>query len=203
MKSLVSTDVAAKARIRNAALAAFATEGIEATSIRDVARAAGVSAGLVQHYFPTKSALRNAVNDHVATTVIGAFSDFTNERSSLDEIEELSHRVTAIVRDHPVALRYAVRAVIEGDEAAHELFAVFVQVARAQWQRVADAGLVHADADLLWAALQIVIYNLGTILFQPALDSHLPEPLFSPEGLERWRRASTELWWRGIYAPSP
>jgi AcrR family transcriptional regulator len=43
------SDLSTYARIRNAALEGFATRGVAATSIRDVATAAGVSPGLVQH----------------------------------------------------------------------------------------------------------------------------------------------------------
>jgi len=44
------SDLNAAARIRNAALEGFAANGVAATSIRDVAAAAGVSPGLVQHH---------------------------------------------------------------------------------------------------------------------------------------------------------
>ncbi|UUZ44910.1 TetR family transcriptional regulator [Janibacter limosus] len=38
-------------RIRTAALALFAEHGVAATSLREVARSAGVAPGLVGHYF--------------------------------------------------------------------------------------------------------------------------------------------------------
>jgi AcrR family transcriptional regulator len=50
-----------KARIVSAAAAEFGEHGYEATSIRAVARRAGVDAALVHHYFDDKAALVTAV----------------------------------------------------------------------------------------------------------------------------------------------
>ena len=68
-----SSDLTAAARIREAALRRFAERGVAATSIRDVAKAAGVSPGLVQHHFRSKARLRRAVADHVMRRAIEAF----------------------------------------------------------------------------------------------------------------------------------
>jgi AcrR family transcriptional regulator len=39
----------------------FAEKGVHGTSIRDIAQAAGITEGLIYHYFPSKSALLQAV----------------------------------------------------------------------------------------------------------------------------------------------
>jgi AcrR family transcriptional regulator len=39
----------------------FAERGVQGTAIRDIARAAGITEGLIYHYFPSKSALLRAV----------------------------------------------------------------------------------------------------------------------------------------------
>ena len=44
-------DLTARARIRDAALALFAERGTDGATIRDIAKAAGVSGGLVRHHF--------------------------------------------------------------------------------------------------------------------------------------------------------
>jgi AcrR family transcriptional regulator len=193
------SDLTGYARIRNAALDLFARDGFAATSIRDVAQAAGVSAGLVQHYFVNKAALQDAVNDYVGSTVISTFSDLRPTGSAIERAEQAGLRITALFREHPTTLLYVARAVVDNDETALALFDSFVAVALEQWQQAADDGLLHDDVDVLWAALQIVSYNLGTILFEAALSRHLPESFFSTDGLERWRDASTALFRRGIY----
>lgn len=58
---------------RHAVLAAgiemFATRGFDATSVRDIAAAAGVQPASVYHYYPSKEALLVAIVDRAATTV--------------------------------------------------------------------------------------------------------------------------------------
>lgn len=197
------TDVTALARIRKAALRLFAARGEAATSIRDVARAADVSPGLVQHYFPSKAALRAGVNDHVAAIAVDAFSDVDPASSPLSSAKELGERITGLVREHPDALRYVARSVIDGDEAGLALFDVFVEIATGIQGRLADEGMLQPDLDLRWAALNVVLINLATVLFEQAVDRHLPEPFFSPPGLERWRAADTEMFRRAFYSFRP
>ena len=57
------------ARIRDAAIAQFAANGVAATSVRSIAATAGVSAGSVIHHFGSKENLRNACDEHVAAMI--------------------------------------------------------------------------------------------------------------------------------------
>lgn len=80
----------ARARIRDAALARFGTDGVAGTSVRAVAADAGVSAALVLHHFDSKEGLRQAC-DEAATPVrrylARALLDGTDSASALfDEI---------------------------------------------------------------------------------------------------------------------
>jgi TetR/AcrR family transcriptional regulator, regulator of cefoperazone and chloramphenicol sensitivity len=188
-----SSDLTGYARIRNAALECFARDGFEASSVRAIARAAGVSPGLVQHHFPTKALLRDAVNVHVVALAAAPFADLPLPAADADPFEELGERITRLLSEHPDALRYTARATLEGDEAALELFGAFVAIARSQWDALAREGRLRADLDLDWAALHPVIFNLGVVLFREAIERHLAEPLFSAQGLERLNVAMTTL----------
>jgi signal transduction histidine kinase len=59
-------DLTGRARIREAAMALFAARGVEATSLRAVAREADVSPALVVHHFGSKQGLAEAVDEAVA-----------------------------------------------------------------------------------------------------------------------------------------
>jgi AcrR family transcriptional regulator len=189
----VGSDLTGYARIRNAALECFARDGFEASSVRAIARTAGVSPGLVQHHFPTKLDLREAVNEHVVALAAAPFADLPLPASDADPFAELGDRITHLLSEHPDALRYAARATLEGDRAAIDLFGAFVAIARTQWDQLAAEGRVRPDLDLEWAALHPVIFNLGVVLFSEAIERHLPQPLFSPEGLARLNLAMTAL----------
>jgi AcrR family transcriptional regulator len=196
-----TSDLTTFARIRNAALEGFARDGASATSIRDVAKAANVSPGLVQHHFPTKAALTEAVNDHVMSVAEAAFADMPAAHSTADASAELGRRVTALIREHPDALRYVARASSGADPGALEMFDTFVNIAEKQWEQLAVNGLLRPDIDRRWAALNTIIFNLAPLIFQTALDRHLPDSFSSPQGLERWQNAGTALFRHGIYQP--
>jgi AcrR family transcriptional regulator len=186
-------------RIREAALEGFASDGVAATSIRDVAGRAGVSAGLVQHNFASKDALREAVDDHVRSVAGAAFADFPAGGSATEIQAELGDRVTALVAENPAILRYVARSLASGEDAGLTLFDAFVAISGEQWRRLDAEGLLRTDADLLWVGLQTVVLNLATVLFEGAIDRHLPAPYRSAEMLERWNRASSALFQRGVY----
>jgi AcrR family transcriptional regulator len=195
-----SSDLTTLARIRDAALDLFADRGVRATSIRDVARVAGVSAGLVQHYYPTKAALCAGVNNHVAALATQAFAHVGLEGSKAAAwAEELGQRITQLVREHPSALRYVARSAADGDEGALQLFDGFVAIASTLQEQQVQEGLLHSDLDLVWSALNLVVLNLGTIMLERAINRHLPAPFSEPESLERWRKADTALFRRALY----
>lgn len=194
-------DLTAVARIRNAALEGFARDGVSATSIRDVARAAGVSPGLVQHHFKTKADLQQAVNEYVLRIAAEAYEGFEEETagaSTEELLQATGDRITAFVRDNRPALLYVIRSAAAGEEAGLGIFDAFMAIVTAQIERLAAEGTLREDIDRLWTALQVVITNLGTILLEPAINRHLPAPLREPDQLERWNRAITSLLSHGV-----
>ncbi len=197
------SDLTALARIRNGALEGFATNGVAATSIRDVAKRAGVSPGLVQHYFQSKAALVQAVTEYVVEIATDALGGLPEDGSLIDAQQQLGNRVTAAVREHSAALLYVARCAADGESAALQIFDAFVALVREHWQRLADQGLLRPDTDLTWTALQGVVLVLGTALFKDAIERHLPAPVLAPEQLERWNTANNALFRDGAYRTLP
>lgn len=177
---------------------AFATHG-DAALDGAIAAAAGVSTATLGHHFPTRAALREAVNEHVLELAAGAFADFEPRGGSDDEIfEELADRVTSVMRDHPDALLYVGRATIDGDPDGLGIFDAFMAIAMGCLQELEAQGRLDPGLDVEWAALHVVIFNLSTLLFEQAVENHLPERLRSDQGIARWHAADTELFRRGF-----
>jgi AcrR family transcriptional regulator len=197
-------DLTAAARIRNAALEGFARNGIEATSVREVAKAAKVSAGLVQHHYKTKAELQQAVNDYVSG-IAAEFFDGVQETTKTGKVAELlqaiGDRIMALVRDHSLAILYVLRCVNQGDRAGLDIFDEFMALANSQVERLARDGILRSDVDKAWTALHVVTLNLGTVLLEPAIDRYLERPFRDSRELERWTRASTQLFLRGVVSP--
>lgn len=196
------TDLTPAVRIRNAALQRFSEAGIADTSIRDIARATGLSPGLVQHHFRTKDGLRDAVNQHVTALLNDVLGDPNAYENAGDPVQAAGDRITAFIAANPTAMRYLGRALVEGDEAARAVFDAFVAVILDALRRLSERRALHADLDLEWAAMHLVVFNLATLLFERAIDGNLPAPFFEAGQLRRWNVATTELYRRGMFRPS-
>src|SRR5438034_2257948 len=101
-------DLTAAARIRNAALRHFAARGVAATSIRDVARAARVSPGLVQHHFRAKARLRRAVDEFVIRRALEAFGIPISGGPPRAIALQLGSRIAEFIRANPDVFAYMV-----------------------------------------------------------------------------------------------
>ncbi|KEF94870.1 hypothetical protein K883_05294 [Mycobacterium sp. TKK-01-0059] len=191
--------LATRARILRAALDSYVSAGTATPSVRAVAAAAGVSAGSVQHFFPSQSALRAAVNDYVIGLVDRAFGiTLTGESGSAVEAT-LDTRLTNFYATYPDECRYLARTLIGGEETASELFAALMRLSERQWQQLDADGALRRDVDLTWAALQVVIINIGTVLLAPRIAEYQGAPLSDPAVLARWQRSQTALF-TGLYA---
>jgi AcrR family transcriptional regulator len=92
----------------DAAERAFAERGLSRTTVSDVARAAGVTRGLVYHYFPTMQDLADAVLDRRVTAFTDSVRDWDGRRT-VGDVEQALHDVIALLRsqiatDDPVRL---------------------------------------------------------------------------------------------------
>jgi AcrR family transcriptional regulator len=189
-------DLTAYARIRNAALELFAAKGTKATTIRDVATKASVSPGLVQHHFGTKDGLRKAVDDFVLND---ARQTIENLPAPLEERSaEFAKRMGAVVRDRPAAVLYLARSAADGDELGLQTFRALVEFGVPQFREMEKAGQLQEGLDLEWAVLQMLLFNLASLLFEPAISHALGEPILSEEGRQRWNAAALSLFTRGL-----
>ncbi len=96
-------DLTAAARIRDAAIAQFGENGF-GVGVRAIAKAAGVSPGLVIHHYGSKDGLRKACDEFVAETVRETKSESLKTSdpaawfSAIAEIEEYAPMMAYLVR---------------------------------------------------------------------------------------------------------
>ena len=196
-----TSELAAPARIREAALVRFAAVGFAGTSIRDVARAARVSPGLIQHHFRSKARLRQAVDAFVARRTTEAFADLVGGDGAADSAGRLGARISAFIRANPAVFAYVGRSILEGDPPGVALLEHLLALARAQLERLAADDLLRPGLDVQWAALHVVLIDVGAFLLAQPLGRYLGAELTSPEGLARMERATAALFLEGIYRP--
>jgi AcrR family transcriptional regulator len=96
MRVTAETKSATRRRILEVAQKHFAQHGFESATTRDLAQAAGIAAGTLFNYFPTKEAIVEALVRDVYVRAAEASVDTDDEPSSLSE--ELFAQVAALLR---------------------------------------------------------------------------------------------------------
>ncbi len=124
---------ARRRQILDTALSVFAQKGFANTSIKDLAAAAGISSGLMYHYFPSKARLLEAAAEH--------HSFLPQLRATLRDIKEQPCREV---------LRHITLEFLDLLEQNKPIVNIFLQEGRynAQVQRI-WAGLANGGVDLL------------------------------------------------------
>jgi AcrR family transcriptional regulator len=154
-----ASDLTARARIRDAAIACFAEAGAAGTSVRTIAAAAGVSPGLVIHHFGSKDALRVACDRHVAETIRAAKTDAMTAGASFDLVGALRE-----ADDGPPILRYLARTLADSTPEVAELIDEMVAGARDYLAAGVEAGTLAPTDDLHGRASVLVVWSLGALV---------------------------------------
>ncbi|MBO0870648.1 MAG: helix-turn-helix transcriptional regulator [Micromonosporaceae bacterium] len=180
-------DLTARARIRDAAIELFADRGA-ATTIRDIARAAGVSAGLVRHHFGSKDALREACDAFVLDRAMSM-----KEQVMADGFGNPAFLSAA----HPTILltyRYVARALIDGSAPAAAMFDELVRLGTAWFERHDP----EASEDLPALSAVIVAMHTGLVVMHEHLARNLGADVFELAGYLRMSRALIDLYSRPL-----
>ncbi len=136
----------------------FASRGYRGASIRDVARKAGVSPGLVQHHFGSKAGLRAACDARVLET-LRASVEQKLKRSDWDQ-----DFVSVLYETAGPTIRYIARGLAEGWAGAGEVFDEAVRgTARFLTETWPERYPVEAESTRRHAAVMAAM-SLGTIV---------------------------------------
>jgi AcrR family transcriptional regulator len=180
-------DLTARARIRDAAIQLFTEHGVKATRIVDIAKAAGVSGGLIRHHFGSKEGLREACDTYVMNELL---------RFKMQVLEQVKadpeYRPTFDTRQ-VLLRRYAGRAMFDGSPAAATRFAETVDQTE-QWF-TGQSGLDLADPRACAAVMTSMTF--GVLAMQDQIALTLGEDPLSPRLQERIALAYAD-----IYSPS-
>ena len=158
---------AARDRLYNTAIALIAARGYDATTLRDIAKKAGVSVGLLYRYFPSKQAVVIALYDELS-------ADYARQAAEMPPGKWRDRFVFAlktslhVLKPHQQALR-ALTPVLVGDP-EEGIFSPSTAFSRIRVQRVfedAVAGSSDAPKPPLAEALGRLLYlvHLAVLLW--------------------------------------
>jgi AcrR family transcriptional regulator len=191
-------DLTGKARIREAALELFAAHGVASTSLRSVAKQAGVSPGLIVHHFGSKQGLCQAVDEAVVKRIEMALAEVPLDGSGGDPFEQRREMVTALLRGQPVLCNYIGRALSEDTEASAALFHRLFESARRD-RALVEAGVMRAQSDSFWRVIHQMLLIVGPMMMRPLIERELGGSLLEKRNFDRWMRANTDLLRNGLY----
>ena len=186
-------------RIRQAALKSFATKGAAGTSLRSVAADAGVSLGLVQHHFATKSGLIKAVDDYVMSVVIAVVAQPVSAPHAKDSIADMGTRVTTLLLEHPDVVDYFGRALIDGSQLGNTIWDTLVRIRHRAMDRRKESGEARDDIDVTWASLNSLVLAVGTLIVRGHIERQIPDAFRSPEQVDRWQKSVNTLLREGLF----
>ncbi|MFB4278664.1 MULTISPECIES: TetR/AcrR family transcriptional regulator [unclassified Nonomuraea] len=183
MRPISEEDLTTRARIRDAAMALFAEQGVKATTIRGIAEAAKVSPGLVQHHFGTKETLRQACDEYVLGYLREQVDVGVTDRN-LDKPEFIEN----VHRTAPPLMKYLGRALVDGSPAAAAMFDELVAVTEEHLTRGQ-----HSEADHRARATVLTAMKLGITVLHEHVSRALGTDLYAPQGALRVGKAQLDL----------
>ncbi|RSM59839.1 TetR/AcrR family transcriptional regulator [Actinoplanes sp. ATCC 53533] len=205
-------DLTARARIRDAAIRLFAERGVDGTTVRDIAQAAGVSPGLLRHHFGSKEALREACDVYVLDRIVQIKEELVLEGKMASQ--------GFLPSVHPTLLlynRYVTRALLDGSPRAAAMFDDLV-IRTEEWvsknspevtedYRAYAAVLVGMQSGMLAMhdhvsrALGVDIFTTdGNLRMAEALTDFYSHPLLDPEFVAKARGAMAAM--RATHPPT-
>ncbi|OHV60590.1 TetR/AcrR family transcriptional regulator [Pseudofrankia sp. BMG5.36] len=193
-------DLTAKARIRNAAFALIAQDGVDAATVRAIARRAGVSPSLVLHHFGSKQ----GVVDEVATWVTDVLGDVTRDTDSTAGPAEAHRRrqlrFERTTTEAPLLGAYLRRMLLDGTENGLEWFTLAVDASVAGLSQREALGIARPSADVHVTAAMLALLGFAPVLLRPHLEHALRLDFDDENDRRRWRDAETALLTSALYS---
>jgi TetR/AcrR family transcriptional regulator, regulator of cefoperazone and chloramphenicol sensitivity len=171
---------------------------VAGASVRDIAEAAGVTAGLITHCFGSKDGLKAEIDElmvQVFTAPLAAPLEGTPERRLKKISEALAQTMTA----HPELRAYLRRSFLENDPASSKVFNRFATLLRDLQYEMRGAGLLRDDIDLDWTPFQVLFLHFGPLLLGPAIEQIMGVEAYADDVVRRRSQATQDLLSHGIF----
>jgi AcrR family transcriptional regulator len=185
-------DLTGRARIRDAALALFGERGVERTSLREIARSAGLSAGLVRHHFESKDGLRAAC-DAYAMERLMAVKEAGVPGGRLADPGFLSDVQPELLVLH----RYLARSIVDGSPAAGAVLDHMIVLSE-RWIAEYHAGDVSDERAV---ACVLAAAQIGLLMVREQISKALGVDLSSPQGHLRLAHALIDFYSTPLLSP--
>ena len=195
------SDLSARTKIRETALSLFGTEGF-AVSLRTIADAAGCSPGLVVHHFGNKDGLRESVDQSVMDTLFKRFEAIPSELPADELSRTMGDVFSDVIGASPAVRQYIRRSLLEATPASQTIFDELLALIEKSLGHMQRAGGMRESSDPQWRPYQLLFVMLGTLLLEPAIQSHFDQSLYEPDLRHKRTAANYDLLSHGMFRSS-
>ena len=182
------------------AMQLFADRGFDGVTVRDIAKTANVSIGLINHHFDSKEGLRAAVDAHFLQRTSKAISRASRELA-LADIDRVAEYQRDWIRQYedewPSFAAYLRRAISENSEWGENLFREYYDSVSRMILRFDAEGRVSDETDRMWLPLLYMFMLVGPLMLDPYVKSMLGKSTYEPEMWGRFQKAMKQLFWNG------
>lgn len=156
-------------RVLRAAAQRFLRDGVDGASLREIARDAGTSVGMVTYYFPTKDDLFTAVVEGVYVGVLRDITAALTPDAPFEErVRRIHERLSALTPEEFLVVRLVMREVLVSSPRTPALLARFsrghIPLMLSTIAQAFDRGEVRDDVSPMAVALSLATTTLGVQL---------------------------------------
>jgi AcrR family transcriptional regulator len=186
-----------RAQLIETATKAFARDGFATTSLRSIAKEAGVSPALVVHHFGSREKL-------IEECIIKSLGLWVSEKQQFVDVS-LSTAIgqwQSSIDKHGGKLQFFRQVLLFGGEPANILFSRMVLEARMIIDAQIEKGQMRKAGQPDDLALLMTLHGLAPLLLQEQVNKHLGGSFMEPELGARLAGANLEIYRKGIYKNS-
>jgi len=145
-------------RIEAAAVDAFASRGYDATSLGEIASAAGVTRTVMYDHFPTKRALFLQVLATQHELMVGEIArGITSEGGPRDRVRATLASYLRFTRDHPAARRLLLDPIPPGDAELDQVVRGYVEDRAHAISGLVSEDLARVGVDLASTSMPVIV----------------------------------------------
>lgn len=186
-------DLSLAARIREVALELIAELGVNGTSIRKVAEAAGVSTGAVMHYYKSKDELLTAVHASVSERIRQTTSAISLEFSPEEIARMRREAYDNLMLESPTIAAYVRHMYLDGGSEGVDYFRQSMDFVRHELDHLVDVGVARALPDQEFGAVLYAALLTFPNVFSELIEATMNVDMSDPKVRERFRDAAVDL----------
>ena len=194
---LGKNDAPGRRHLLEAAIGLFGDRGFKGTSVRDIAREAGVSGPLIKIHFGSKEGLRAAIDQYALDWIEGLYREAfeSGERMSGDSVGEAAVRWLVNGKD---VLMYVRMALMEKTSGSQALFRALLKITRSIVRTYDEDGRIAEDVDRQWAAIYLVFDMIGPAIVEPFAREEFGASMYDEAMIQSRNRFLARLLTRGF-----